>query len=83
MPQVKKVRSRNEDARDMPPAAVQHWRIHSTSLNVAIHLHANGYPSAPGASSQRGFVLEVEQARQMIRDLSAAVLALDLQRFIE
>lgn len=83
MPQVKNGRSHNEDAREISLAAVEHWHIDSTSLNVAIHLHADRFPANSAVPNQRSFVLQAEQARQMIRDLSAAVLALDLQRHAE
>jgi hypothetical protein len=83
MPQVKNGRLHDEDARDISLEPVQHWHIDSTSLNVAIHLHAERLSANPAVSSRHSFVLQAEQARQMIRDLSAAVLALDLQRQVE
>ncbi|MGF6958236.1 hypothetical protein [Paraburkholderia youngii] len=67
----------------MPLATVQQWRIDSTSFNGTVHLDADGLPASPVTPNQRGFVLEAEQARQIIRDLSAAVLALELQRHVE
>ncbi|WP_429550091.1 hypothetical protein [Paraburkholderia youngii] len=76
MQQVKNGTSHDEDARDMTLATVQRWRIDSTSLNATVHLDADRFPASPVAPNQRGFVLDAEQARQMIRDLSAAVLAL-------
>ncbi|NUX52746.1 hypothetical protein [Paraburkholderia youngii] len=60
----------------MPLATVWQWRIDSTSFNVTVRLDADGFPASLVAPNQRGFVLDAEQARQMIRDLSAAVLAL-------
>ncbi|MEX3894781.1 hypothetical protein [Paraburkholderia sp. BR10954] len=83
MSQLKNSTLHDADAGDMALATVQHWRIDSTSLNVTIRLNANGISASAGASDRHGFVLEAEQARQMIRDLSAAVLALDLQRHDE
>ncbi|WP_176379770.1 hypothetical protein [Paraburkholderia youngii] len=83
MRQVENGASHDEDARDMPLATVQRWRIDSTSFIVTVHLDADGFPASPLAPNQRGFVLDADQARQMIRDLSAAVLALELQRHVE
>ncbi|MGF6259613.1 putative CoA-binding protein [Paraburkholderia youngii] len=83
MRQVENGASHDEDARDIPLATVQQWRIDSTSFNVTVHLDADRFPASPVAPNQRGFVLDAEQARQVIRDLSAAVLALELHRHAE
>lgn len=59
------------------------WWIDSTSQHVAMRLVAEGSPDAYVATGKHGFLMELEQARQLIRDLSSAVLASDLKRTVE
>ena len=58
---------------------VDHWQMDSTSQHVAMRISAEGASDLTTA----GFLLEPEQARQIIRDLSRAVLASDIKRKVE
>jgi len=69
-----------EDAHASSPVPVHDWQIDSTSQHVTIRLSAEGVSDASIEAGERGFRLAPEQARQIIRDLSAAVLAMDLKR---
>jgi hypothetical protein len=62
---------------------VDDWQIDSTSQHVAMRISAEGSSDSATAVAEHGFLLEPEQARQLIRDLSSAVLASDLKRKIE
>ncbi|MFL9922600.1 hypothetical protein PQR75_46820 [Paraburkholderia fungorum] len=62
---------------------VHDWHIDTTSLGVAMRLCADGSPDGSVAAGEHGFVMTAEQARQVIRDLSAAVLASDLDNLVE
>jgi hypothetical protein len=62
---------------------VDHWQIDSTSQHVAMRRSAEGSSDLAAAVAEHAFLLEPEQARQMIRDLGSAVLALELKRKIE
>lgn len=57
---------------------VHAWSAESTADCIALHIEAGGSTDAWSAYSIR---LQPEQARQLIRDLSAAVHASDLKRF--
>jgi hypothetical protein len=58
---------------------LEDWSINSTSQKIALRLSAEGSSAFPIAAREHGFLLAPEQARQIIRDLSAAVLALDVK----
>lgn len=62
---------------------VEDWQIDATSRHVVLRLSAERRSDFPIAVREHGFLLEPEQARQMIRDLSAAVLASDVKRSAE
>ena len=62
---------------------VDHWQMDSTSQHVAMRISAKGTSDLTTAAAEHGFLLEPEQARQLIRDLSSAVLASDLRRKVE
>jgi hypothetical protein len=62
---------------------VDDWQIDSTSKHVAMRISAKRPCDFTPAAGEHGFRLEVEQARQLIRDLSRAVLASDLQRKVQ
>jgi hypothetical protein len=62
---------------------IDHWQIDSTSQHVAMRISAEGSSDLVSAVAEHAFLLEPEQARQMIRDLGSAVLASDLKRKIE
>jgi hypothetical protein len=72
-----------EDAHASSPVPVHDWQIDSTSEHVAMRLSAKGVSDGSIAAGEHGFRLAPEQARQMIRDLSAAVLASDVKRLAE
>lgn len=55
------------------------WKIDSTSQHVTMRLSAEGLSDGSITAGEHGFRLTPEQARQIIRDLSAAVLAMDLK----
>jgi len=56
---------------------VQTWRVESTAHSIALHIEAG---SLTDSESVYSIMLQPEQARQLIRELSAAVLASDLKR---
>lgn len=58
---------------------VHAWQIDSSSQHVTMHLSAEGLSDGSIAAGEHGFRLAPEQARQIIRELSAAVLAMDLK----
>jgi len=60
-------------------AAVKDWQIDATSQHVAMRLSVEGASEVSIAAGEHGFLLVPEQARQIIRDLSAAVLAMDVK----
>jgi hypothetical protein len=62
---------------------VDQWQMDSTSQHVAMRISAKGPSDLITAAAEHGFLLEPEQARQIIRDLSRAVLASDLKRKVE
>jgi len=62
---------------------VDHWQMDSTSQHVTMRISAKGASDLTTAAAQHGFLLEPEQARQIIRDLSRAVLASDVKRKVE
>ncbi len=79
MPRVKN-RATNEVNRNAPsPVPLRLWQIDPTSQHVVMHLYAEGSSDNSIETGMPGFRLAPEQARQNIRDLSAAVLALDLK----
>ncbi len=79
MPRVKN-RTANEVNLNAPSLLPLHvWQIDSTSQHVAMRLYAQRSSDASIEAGMHGFRLAPEQARQIIRDLSAAVLALDLK----
>ena len=55
------------------------WQIDSTSQHVTMRLYAEGTSDGSFEPIEHGLQLAPEQARQIIRDLSAAVLAMDLK----
>lgn len=69
-----------EDAHASSPVPVRDWQIDSTSEHVAMRLSAEGVSDGSTGAGEHVFRLEPEQARQIIRELSAAVLAMDLKR---
>jgi 3-oxoacyl-[acyl-carrier-protein] synthase III len=58
---------------------LEDWSINSTSQKIAVRLCTEGSSAFSIAAREHGFLLAPEQARQIIRDLSAAVLALDVK----
>jgi hypothetical protein len=62
---------------------VDGWQVDSTSRQVVLRLSAERSSDFSIAARKHGFLLEPEQARQIIRDLSAAVLASDVKRSAE
>jgi hypothetical protein len=62
---------------------IDDWRTHATSQHIVLHISAERPSVFPTSADEQGFVLAPEQARQMIRDLSAAVLALDAKHRAE
>jgi 3-oxoacyl-[acyl-carrier-protein] synthase III len=58
---------------------LEDWSINSTSQKIAVRLCTEGSSTFSIAAREHGFLLAPEQARQIIRDLSAAVLALDVK----
>jgi len=68
-----------EDVHSSSLVPVDVWQIDSTSQHVTMRLHAGGSSDGSIAAGDHGFRLRPEQARQIIRDLSAAVLAMDLR----
>jgi hypothetical protein len=58
---------------------LEDWSINSTSQKIAVRLCTEGSSALSIAAREHGFLLAPEQARQIIRDLSAAVLALDVK----
>jgi hypothetical protein len=62
---------------------VDSWQIDATSRLVALRISAERSSDFSVAAREHGFLLEPEQARQIIRDLSAAVLASDVKRSAE
>jgi hypothetical protein len=56
---------------------VQTWRAESTAHSIALHIEAGGPTDCESVYS---ITLELEQARQLIRELSSAVHASDLKR---
>jgi hypothetical protein len=72
-----------EDVHASSPVPVHDWQIDSTSEHVAMRLSAKGVSDGSIAAVEHGFRLAPEQARQLIRDLSAAVLASDVKRLAE
>ena len=62
---------------------VDGWRIDATSRQVALRIFAERSSDFSVAAREHGFLLEPEQARQIIRDLSTAVLASDVRRSAE
>ena len=62
---------------------VDSWQIDATSRLVALRISADRSSDLSVAAREQGFLLEPEQARQIIRDLSAAVLASDVRRSAE
>jgi hypothetical protein len=62
---------------------VDTWQIDATSRLVALRISAERSSDFSVAAHEHGFLLEPEQARQIIRDLSAAVLASDVRRCAE
>jgi hypothetical protein len=61
---------------------VHDWH-NTTGLRVAMRLCAEGAPDGSVTAGEHGFVMTAEHARQVIRDLSAAVLASDLEKLLE
>lgn len=59
------------------PMPVQAWHTESTAQSIALRVAADS-PMDPNAVYS--FMLEPEQARQLIRDLSSAVHASDLKK---
>jgi hypothetical protein len=57
--------------------------VDTTSRLVALRISAERSSDFSVAAGEHGFLLEPEQARQIIRDLSAAVLASDVKRSAE
>ncbi|MDR3742686.1 MAG: hypothetical protein P4L40_27020 [Terracidiphilus sp.] len=55
------------------------WQTGSTGESVELRISVESVCFLSIATGEHGFRLEPEQARQIIRDLSAAVLALDLK----
>jgi hypothetical protein len=62
---------------------VDGWRIDVTSRQVALRISTERSSDFSVAAREHGFLLDPEQARQIIRDLSAAVLASDVRRSAE
>lgn len=62
---------------------VDGWRIDATSRQVALRISTVRSSDFSVAAREHGFLLDPEQARQIIRDLSAAVLASDVRRSAE
>jgi hypothetical protein len=62
---------------------VDGWQIDATSRLVALRISAERSSDFSIDVREHGFLLEPEQARQIIRDLSAAVLASDVKRCAE
>jgi hypothetical protein len=62
---------------------VDDWQINSTSRRVALRVYAKRPSGISIEACEHGFLLAPEQARQIIRDLSAAVLASDAKRRAE
>jgi hypothetical protein len=65
------------------PMSVDNWHTESTGHAVAIRIFVEMDPAFRVDGPQFGFVLKPDQARQIIRDLSAAVLASDVKRTTE
>jgi hypothetical protein len=59
---------------------VGNWHTESTGHDVAIRISVEMDSAFQVDGTQFGFVLKPDQARQIIRDLSAAVLASDVKR---
>lgn len=62
---------------------VDGWQIEATSWLVALRISAERFSDFSVVAREHGFLLDPEQARQIIRDLSAAVLASDVRRSAE
>lgn len=62
---------------------VDGWRIDATSRHVALRISANRSSDFSVSAREHCFRLDPAQARQIIRDLSAAVLASDVRRSVE
>ncbi|MFL9922589.1 hypothetical protein PQR75_46765 [Paraburkholderia fungorum] len=65
------------------PMPVDSWQADSTSQSVTLRVSAQSTRAPRMATGEYGFLMEPEQARQLIRDLSAAVLASDLKHVTE
>jgi len=72
-----------EDDHSSSLVPVDVWRIDSTSQHVAMRLFAVGSSGIAIEAGEYAFRLAPEQARQIIRDLSSAVLASDVKRKTE
>jgi hypothetical protein len=59
---------------------VDDWQTDATSRHVVLRISAERPSASPTSTHEQGFLLAPEQARQLIRDLSAAVLSLDAKR---
>lgn len=66
-----------------PPSPVLGWQTGSTGESVELRISVKGSPVLDMVTGEHGFLLDPEQARQIIRDLSAAVLASDVKRRAE
>jgi hypothetical protein len=62
------------------PMPVHTWHTESAGHDVAIRISVDIDEAFQIDGTQFGFVLKPDQARQIIRDLSAAVLASDVKR---
>ena len=62
------------------PMPVDNWHTESAGHDVAIRISVDIDEAFQIDGMQFGFVLKPDQARQIIRDLSAAVLASDVKR---
>ncbi|MFM0391417.1 hypothetical protein [Paraburkholderia phytofirmans] len=72
-----------EDAHASSPVPVNDCQLASTSEHVAMRLSAERISDGSIAAGEHGVRLAPEQAHQMIRELSAAVLASDVERLAE
>lgn len=65
------------------PMPVDSWQADSTSQSLTLRVSAQSTRAPHMATGEYGFLMELEQARQLIRDLGSAVLASDLKRMVE
>jgi hypothetical protein len=74
---------RDAGTRSILPSPIVGWQTGSTSESVELRISVESACFLSMVTGEQGFLLAPEQARQIIRGLSAAVLASDVKRSAE